>query len=350
MNSNGIRLAEDPDLCRRLAELGVYVILSLNTLDPEVSRRLHGRDLSAVKRRAIENLARAGVRMTLLYVLIRDVNEDALADLLELMRQYDHVLSLTVQTMTYTGQGGGQFPRLQAHSRRRGGANRLPPIGRVARAERLHRPAVRPSVVLPVCYLLKSGRIPAAAVHAFRPAGRRSGDCWPIRTCFGPHIAEDFFTDAINELYADGQTDHLATLRGLVERLYPPGRAIDDFQRQRLAEQSVRTIYLHAHMDEDTFDCSRAMLCPDLVPAEPGRWIPACTYNLFYRMKDERFYVDLPSPIRKGSRGLRAAGPAIAASREPHPTLALTLALSQRARGQIERRRHENARHYTFRL
>ena len=43
-------------------------------------------------------------------------------------------------------------------------------------------------------------------------------------------------------------------------------------------------------MDEDTFDCSRAMLCPDLVPAEPGRLIPACTYNLFYRMKDDRFF------------------------------------------------------------
>ena len=31
---------------------------------------------------------------------------------------------------------------------------------------------------------------------------------------------------------------------------------------------------------------------PDLVPAEPGRLIPACTYNLFYRMLDERFYVE----------------------------------------------------------
>ena len=52
MNSNGIRLAEDFDLCRRLAELGVYVILSLNTFDPEISRQLHGRDLTAVKRQA----------------------------------------------------------------------------------------------------------------------------------------------------------------------------------------------------------------------------------------------------------------------------------------------------------
>jgi uncharacterized radical SAM superfamily Fe-S cluster-containing enzyme len=45
-------------------------------------------------------------------------------------------------------------------------------------------------------------------------------------------------------------------------------------------------------MDEDTFDASRAMLCPDLVPASPGRLIPACTYNLFYRRQDERYYVE----------------------------------------------------------
>ena len=45
MNSNGLRLAEDPSLCRELAELGVYVILSLNTLDRQTSRRLHGQDL-----------------------------------------------------------------------------------------------------------------------------------------------------------------------------------------------------------------------------------------------------------------------------------------------------------------
>ena len=76
-----------------------------------------------------------------------------------------------------------------------------------------------------------------------------------------------------------------------METLYPPDAPRSVFERQKLAESCVRTVYVHTHMDEDTFDCSRAMLCPDLVPSEPGRWIPACTYNLFYRQKDERFYV-----------------------------------------------------------
>jgi uncharacterized radical SAM superfamily Fe-S cluster-containing enzyme len=33
MNSNGLRLSEDRDLCEQLAELGVYVVLSFNTFD-----------------------------------------------------------------------------------------------------------------------------------------------------------------------------------------------------------------------------------------------------------------------------------------------------------------------------
>ena len=107
-----------------------------------------------------------------------------------------------------------------------------------------------------------------------------------------PSNQQKFFTDAINELYAQGRDDDMRVLRGLVERLYPSGEAVSDFDRQQIAESAVRTIYLHAHMDEDTFDCSRAMLCPDLVPAEPGRLVPACTYNLFHRMLDPRFYVE----------------------------------------------------------
>lgn len=157
MNSNGIRLAEDIDLCRRLADLNVYVILSLNTLDAEVSQRLHGRDLVGVKRQAIENLARAGVRMTLLNVLIRDVNEDSLADLVNLMREYDHILSLTVQTMTYTGQGGGQFAKAK-HIPVDESAEILcrQTDGWIAPSDFTDRPAAHP-LCYRIAYLLKSG-------------------------------------------------------------------------------------------------------------------------------------------------------------------------------------------------
>lgn len=292
LNSNGLRLADDPELCRQLADLGVYVILSFNTFDPEISRQMHGCDLVATKLRAIENLQRAGVRITLLTVLARGLNEGDLAGLFRMLGEQDHVLSLTVQTMTYTGQGGSTFPPA-----------RHIPVDEAARLVCAHadglltpddfvtRPSAHPLCYL-IGYLLKSGDtlLPFARFASRERIQQLLEDSYLLRAA----PEDGFFTDAVNQLYAAGQSEHLAVLRRLVETLFPPGQPLDDFQRQRIAEDSVRTVYLHAHMDEDTFDCSRAMLCPDLVPAEPGRLIPACTYNLFYRMQDERFFVAHP--------------------------------------------------------
>lgn len=289
MNSNGLRLAQDPDLCARLADLEVQVILSFDTFEPHVSVMLHGRDVVAAKLQAVENLTRAGVKLTLLHVMVRDVNEPAIAGLFRLMETHDNILSLTVQTMTYTGQGGGLVPD-----------RRHLPVDDAVRAVCRHsngvlefsdflpRPAAHPLCYL-TCYLLRSrGRwLPFARFAPREKLLAWMADSYLMRL----EGEESFFRTAIDELYARGEREQLAVFRELVEALYPRGVTRSAFERQRLAESCVRTVYVHAHMDEDTFDCSRAMQCPDLVPAEPGRWIPACTYNLFYRRKDERFYV-----------------------------------------------------------
>lgn len=290
INSNGLRLADDAALCKALADLGVYVILSFNTFDSTVSMRMHGEDIVAVKMRAIENLTRAGVRMTLLNVMMRGVNEEAAGGILDLMRENDSILSLTVQTMTYTGQGGSTWQQ----------RNHLP-VDETARivcrgshgelefSDFAPRPSAHP-LCYSTCYMLKSGKsfLPFARFASKERIAGLMKDSYLIRL----EDDERFFADGIDGLYARGDSAELHTFREIVGRLYPSGRKLTSFERQRVAESSVRTIYVHAHMDEDTFDCSRAMLCPDLVPVEPGRMIPACTYNLFYRMKDERFYTE----------------------------------------------------------
>ncbi len=290
MNSNGLRLARDYALCEELARRGVYVILSLDTLDSAISVRLHGRDITESKRRAIENLTRAGVRMTLLHVMIRDTNEDCIRDILDLMRHNDQILSLTVQTMTYTGQGGGCFtPRRHIPVDEAARIVCAQSGGELTFDDFVTRPAAHPLCYL-LCYLLKRGTslLPFTRFAAPAQIEPLLQDSYLMR----PDRADDFFSDAVNQLYAQGRTEHLAALRELVEKLYPPRAALTNFERQRVAEASVRTVYIHAHMDEDTFDCSRALQCPDQVPCEPGRLVPACTYNLFYRRMDQRFYVE----------------------------------------------------------
>lgn len=289
LNSNGLRLAEDAELCERIAALGAHVILSFNTFDHDASVTLHGRDVVEAKLRAIDNLTRAGVKMTLLNVMVRGVNEDAAGGILDLMRENDNILSLTVQTMTYTGQGGGSFldrrrmpvdEAARTVCRASGGEVEFTDFG--------PRPSAHPLCYL-TCYMLKQGDrfVPFARFAPPEKILALMKDSYLIRL----ESEHDFFRDAMNDLYAKGEDEGLRVFRRLVEELYPPGKAPSVFARQRIAESAVRTVYVHAHMDEDTFDCTRAMLCPDQVPTEPGSFVPACVYNLFLRMKDERFYV-----------------------------------------------------------
>lgn len=241
LSSNGVLLAEDRDLCGQLADLGVEVSLSFHTFDPEVSRRLHGCDLVAVKLQAIENLRLAGVRMSLLTVLVRGLNEGDLAGVLRFLCEQDNIPSLTVQTMAYTGQGGGQFPRA-----------RHIPVDEAARLVCQHSDGV----------LGPDDFVASPSAHSL---------------CF-----------LIGCLVKRG--DRLLPLARFAPREQIRQWLQDSYQVQRppLTEPSVRTVCVHAPMDEDTFDCSRAMLCPELVAAEPGRLMPACTHNLFHRMQDRR--------------------------------------------------------------
>jgi 7,8-dihydro-6-hydroxymethylpterin dimethyltransferase len=289
MNSNGIILAQDIDMCRMLADLGVYVILSFDTLNPNSSRRLCGADLVDIKKRALENLSRADVRMTLLYVMVRGVNETEIGDLLDMMRTHSHILGITIQTMTHTGQGGSTWPHRQ----------HIPVDEAVAilcrySGDRLQfsdftaRPSAHPLCYLS-CYLLKDeagGLLPLARYLPQDEIEKLTKESYLPR----PDGQEELFRRLIDECYARGEKENILTFRRMLEKMYPPGKMLSSFERQRVAEASARTIYVHAHMDEDNFDCSRAMLCPDLVPTEPGRLVPACTYNLFYRRQDPRFF------------------------------------------------------------
>jgi hypothetical protein len=97
---------------------------------------------------------------------------------------------------------------------------------------------------------------------------------------------------AIERLWSEGcDPNALKAMRELLGEVYPTGKSLDAFDRQRRAERMIKTIYVHAHMDEDTYEIGRAMRCPDQVPVDASKMVGACNYNLFYRQQDERFWV-----------------------------------------------------------
>jgi 7,8-dihydro-6-hydroxymethylpterin dimethyltransferase len=289
MNSNGIILAHDLDMCRMLADLGVYVILSFDTVNAQTSRRLCGADLVDIKKQAIDNLARAGVCMTLLYVMVRGVNESDSGSLVDMLCAHDRILGITIQTMTHTGQGGSAWP-----DRRHIPVDEAVAIlcrhsgGRLQCSDFVSRPSAHPLCYLS-SYMLKDnhgGLLPLARYLPREEIEKLTQDSYLPR----PDNQQEVFRRLIDECYARGEKEHTQTFRRMMEQIYPPGKALSSFERQRTAEAFARTIYVHTHMDEDNFDCSRALQCPDMVSTEPGRFVPACTYNLFYRRHDPRFF------------------------------------------------------------
>jgi uncharacterized radical SAM superfamily Fe-S cluster-containing enzyme len=105
---------------------------------------------------------------------------------------------------------------------------------------------------------------------------------------------EEVFREIIDSLWAnpDGVPESdavLKALKDLIAAMFPSDRHVPLDERRKIAERSVKAIYIHSHMDEENFDVSRIMKCCVGVPSPDGTNIPTCSYNVLYREKDSRF-------------------------------------------------------------
>ena len=74
-------------------------------------------------------------------------------------------------------------------------------------------------------------------------------------------------------------------------------------ERQQRAEQMVKTIYVHANMDEDTWEVGRAMRCPDQVPVST-----IMRYAYYYQKQGrERFAMQKHRVFKFGGTSLGGA-------------------------------------------
>jgi uncharacterized radical SAM superfamily Fe-S cluster-containing enzyme len=297
VSTNGLRVAADPDFCRELARRGVYVNLQLDALSNPALRVLRGNgDHGAVKARALDNLETAGVCTTVVSTVARGVNDDRIGECVRLLFERDFILSLMFQPAAYTGYGGAHFAPhdplnvmtipdvVRCCEEQTGGALR--------RSDFFPLPCSHPGC-FGLTYLLKTdeGFVPFPRfmeLDKYLEVVSNRGTIRPDEEFEGTIQA------TINQLWsAAGQIPDgpriLRTLKRALRLMYPEGRALALEERLRVGEGLVKTVFIHAFMDDHTFEVDRIKKCCTHYALPDGRLMPGCAYNAFYRHKDPRF-------------------------------------------------------------
>ncbi|MBI5549829.1 MAG: radical SAM protein [Deltaproteobacteria bacterium] len=287
--TNGIRLGQDRALAQKLKQKGAYVTLQLDGFTAQAHTRLRGRDLTAQKEAALAALEELQIPTQLLMTVARGVNEAELGKMVELLLSKEHILSLNVQPITFSGRGGGTFPAdpmdritvpgvLKAIEAQTG--------GKVALSDFSPLPCPSPHCVA-LTYLLKlqdGSFVPFSRFADLRKHGGllRNSASLPAL----PEI-EQALQDVIYDLFA--RQDEVPQGRGILGALRRavdvmfPSQALAFREALRQGERQAKSIFVHHYMDAYDFDLERLRKCCNHYPLADGRLMPACGFNLFHR-------------------------------------------------------------------
>jgi uncharacterized radical SAM superfamily Fe-S cluster-containing enzyme len=112
LNTNGIRLANDPDFVAELAAMkrGFEVYLQFDALSKEALQTIRGADLRRVREQALTNLDRHGISTSLVCVIRKGVNDQEIGDILRYAQSWACVRGVTFQPVQDVGRNDGFAP------------------------------------------------------------------------------------------------------------------------------------------------------------------------------------------------------------------------------------------------
>ncbi len=107
--TNGIRFAQSEEFTRQAKEAGLHgTYLQFDGIGNEINRHRGVKNLFDVKVQAIENMARAGMKTTLVTTVINTVNQDAVGPIVEFaINNVDKVQTVVFQPVSFTGRDEG---------------------------------------------------------------------------------------------------------------------------------------------------------------------------------------------------------------------------------------------------
>jgi uncharacterized radical SAM superfamily Fe-S cluster-containing enzyme len=109
LNTNGLRIAGDEAFAKALGELrgGFEVYLQFDGFKESTYKDLRGKDLLAIKKKAIQNLAKYKVAMTLVATIKKGVNDDEVGDIIRFGMDTKFIRGVNFQPIAYFGRLSG---------------------------------------------------------------------------------------------------------------------------------------------------------------------------------------------------------------------------------------------------
>jgi len=278
LNTNGLRLAQDPDFARQLAHYQPTIYLQFDGLTASTYQALRGRDLRAVKQQALDHLSEAGLYAVLVATITQGINEGEIGDILGFGLEHPAVLGVSYQPVTFAGRC----------------LNHKDPLDRITLPDVLHALETQTDGLLRVSDFIPVP-CPYPTCSACTYAFVEGTQVIPIPRLVNVDDYLDFITNraapdiseeiqqAVEALWSmaatmgtDKTTDDLTCVACGIN---VPLSSDPEFLRQHFF-----LVQVHSFMDEHTFDLKRLMKCcvHELLP--DGRAVPFCAYNnLGYR-------------------------------------------------------------------
>ncbi len=296
LSTNGLTLLARPGLVDELKRRDVVVSLQYDGQDDGVYRALRGRALSQEKRAILELLAERDVTTSLTMTVAGGVNEDQIPGVLETWLAHVNVVSLMVQPAAFTGRA--------RHLRSTWRRLTIPDLAQ--RIEQAGVAGIRAQDLLP---------LPCSHPHCFSLAfylvlddgrlvsvGRLADDARMLgalsnRVVFGLDREEhQQLKQWIYELWSgpagvvpEGPAV-LRAVKNLLAAMTPASGGAGCFDARRVfasAERRVKSIFIHAFQDADTFDLARVRRCCQAYPQPDGRLVPPCVRNVLWAEADQ---------------------------------------------------------------
>ncbi len=278
VNTNGLRLARDKAYVKRLADLNAIIYLQFDGLTKKTHQAMRGMDLREVKRRALDNIAEAGMNAVLVAAIERDVNVHEVGDIVRFGLEHPAVRGVNFQPVTHVGRHV-DFDPMQRVT--------IPNVIHALEEQTGGLFVQSDFVPVPCCFPTCNAVTYAILDDDNHPT--------PLPRLFDVAPYLDYITNRTLVALSAEVRNALAALWSMSS---VPGSAtagdnvkfacttcgVDLPLITRDVSRKVFTIYFKDFLDSYTMDIKRLMKCCVAVMTPDGRAIPFCAYNtLGYR-------------------------------------------------------------------